>query len=150
MEQESSTPIYFRRTLAIALALTALRQLGSCRPSNLFPSPNTLTEEVDKMFAYAVNTSTLFFAWYIAEPSITDPVPITNLNTWRSILAGVVLTLAVCGNNLLKRVLLGFAIGACWILGWMITSVEQRAPYWRFLKDGLGFTLMSLLRKVGL
>ncbi|GIJ81621.1 hypothetical protein Asppvi_000120 [Aspergillus pseudoviridinutans] len=150
MEQESSTSLYLRRALAITLALAALRQLKSCRLSYLFPFSDLLSDEVDKMFAFAVNTSTLFFAWCIAEPSIAQPLSITNLNTLRYTLAGIILTLTVCGDSPLKRVLVGFAIGACWILGWTITSVEQRAAYWLFLRGGLGFTLINLWRKAAL
>ncbi|GIC90475.1 uncharacterized protein Aud_006909 [Aspergillus udagawae] len=149
MEQESSTPLYLRRALAITLALTALRQLKSCRVSYLFPFSNLLTDEVDKMFAYALNTSTLFFAWCIAEPSIAHPIFI-NLNTLRYTLAGIILSLTVCGDSPLKRLLVGFAIGACWIIGWTITSAEQRAAYWRFLRGGLGFTLINLWQKAAL
>jgi hypothetical protein len=150
MEQESSTPLYLRRALAIGLALTALRQIKSLRLSYLFPFSNPVTDEVDKMFAFAVNTSTLFFAWCIAEPSITHQLPMMNLNILRYTLGGIILTLTVCGDSPLKRLLAGLAIGACWILGWMITSVEQRAAYWRFMRDGLGFTLINLWRKAAL
>lgn len=149
MAQESSKLI-FQRAVAIALTVTMCRQLGTFyTPFSLILPSNLLTNAADSMVAITISTSTLFFTWHIAGPLTTDSSTLstTTLNFSRSILAIIVLVLAVCGDSLFKRVTLALAVGACWALGWQVTMAEQRKSYWQFLKQGLILKLSELWQK---
>ncbi|KAF3388628.1 hypothetical protein F1880_003330 [Penicillium rolfsii] len=149
MAQESSTLIFLQRALAVALTVTACRQLGPLyTPLSLILPSNLLTETADSILAAMILTSTLFFSWHIAGPKPdSSTLSTTSLNFYRMILAGVVLVLAVCGDSVFKRVTLALAIGACGTLGWGVTTAEQRKSYWQFAKQGLILKLVDLWQK---
>ncbi|KAJ5588486.1 hypothetical protein N7537_011164 [Penicillium hordei] len=150
MGQESSTLIFFQRALAIALTVTACRQLGTLyTPLSLFLPSNLLTDAVDSLIATVVATATLFFTWHIAGPLTTDSSTFstTSLNFSRSILASIVLVFTLCGDSLFKRASVALAVGACWTIGWKITLAEQRNSYWQFLKQALILKLLDLWQK---
>lgn len=150
MAQESSTLIFFQRAVAIALTVTTCRQLGTFyTPLSLILPSNLLTDAANSMIAVTIVTSTLFFTWHIAGPTTdSSTLSTTSLNFWRIILASIVLVLAVCGDSLFKRATLALAIGACWALGWGVTTAEQRESYWQYLKQGLILKLLDLCQKV--
>lgn len=149
MAQESSMLIFFQRAVAIALTVTTCRQLGPLyTPLSLILPSNLLTETADSLIAVTIVTSTLFFTWHIAGPTTdSSTLSTTSLNFWRIILASIVLVLAVCGDSLFKRVILALAVGACWALGWGVTTAEQRKSYWQFAKQGVILKLVDLWQK---
>jgi hypothetical protein len=42
---------------------------------------------------------------------------------------------------------LALAVGACWALGWGVTTAEQRKSYWQFAKQGVILKLVDIWQK---
>lgn len=151
MAGNSSNSIIFKRAVALTLTIIVCRQLGNLwTPLSLILPSNILTETADAIISFTNAITTIFFAWHIAGPSTTQFSYISpaNLRVSSSFLVGVILVLTACSDSWIKKALLCLVTGACWFLGWNVTTVEQRKSCWQFVKQGLVFKLFELWQKI--
>ncbi|EPS31688.1 hypothetical protein PDE_06645 [Penicillium oxalicum 114-2] len=149
MEPDSFPLIFLRRAVAMALAVTACRQLRPFYPAvTSVTQTNLLTVTADSMIGVVISTSTLFCAWHISGSTTeSSAITATTLVLCRTILAGLMLVLAICGDTWLQKATTACVVVACWGLGWKVTTAEQRDTYWQFLKQGFFLKMLELWQK---